>query len=64
MSGDFSVSLEGMADGYLDLVCQYDTVDVGDFSGQSSATVTGLLYGGQAFAGTDTINIVKDSCLD
>jgi hypothetical protein len=64
VSGDFSVTLEGMADGFDDLVCQYETIDLGDLSGSGEATVTGSFYGGQDFEGTDTINIVKDGCLE
>jgi hypothetical protein len=63
VSGDFSVTMEGAADGYNDLVCQYETIDLGDMAGSMEAKVTGtLLSSGWPFEGTDTINIVKDSC--
>ena len=58
VSGDFSGSLKGAPDGYLDLVCQF--VDNADSwsPDNGTATVTGNLlpeFGGTRFTGTDTI---------
>jgi hypothetical protein len=46
-----------------DLVCHYVTADIAGIGGEStSATVNGALRDGTPIAGTDTINIVKDTC--
>ena len=62
VSGSFSVP-GGMPDGYMDLVCQFDTRDLDILTGSSSATVKGLLLDGRAFEGSDTINVVRDGCV-
>lgn len=52
------------SDGYLDLVCHFVTMELTDVNpGDTSAEVTGNLYDGTPITGSDTINIVKDSCL-
>ena len=43
------------ADGYDDLVCQFDNVSTSWASGQTTATVTGKLYNGLPIRGSDTI---------
>lgn len=63
VSGDFSLTMEGMPDSYTDLVCQYSTLDLGDVAGQSAVNVAGSLLDGTPFEGTDTINIVKQDCI-
>ena len=62
VSGSFLVP-RGMADGYMDVVCQFDTPDLDIVTGSSSATVKGLLLDGRAFEGSDTINVVKAGCV-
>jgi hypothetical protein len=48
---------------HYDLVCHFITADIAGIDGQSSvATVNGELFDGTQFAGTDSVNIVKDSC--
>jgi hypothetical protein len=51
-------------DGYTDLVCHFVTVDINAADGDSfPATVMGnLLNNGTDIEGTDTVNIVKDTC--
>ncbi|MGE5090132.1 MAG: hypothetical protein ACM3QY_13475 [Candidatus Levyibacteriota bacterium] len=43
------------ADGYDDLVCQFDNVSTNWTSGQTTATVSGKLYNGLPIQGSDTI---------
>ncbi|HEV2220532.1 MAG TPA: hypothetical protein VGV08_08235 [Casimicrobiaceae bacterium] len=43
------------ADGYDDLVCQFDNVSTSWASGQTTATVSGKLYNGLPIQGSDTI---------
>ena len=62
VSGDFTFP-EGDPDGFLDLVCQFLTVDLGSSPGDTTAAVMGGLIGGQLIEGSDSINIVKDDCL-
>lgn len=58
-----SCSIEDVnGDLYDDLICQYNTIDLGALSGETSAIVTGSLFYGTKFEGSDTINIVKDDC--
>lgn len=46
-----------------DLVCHYVTADIAAIDGESStATVNGELLNGTPFEGTDSVNIVKDTC--
>ena len=46
-----------------DLVCHYVTTDIAGIDGEStSATVNGELLDGTAIEGTDSVNIVKDTC--
>jgi hypothetical protein len=46
-----------------DLVCQYVTTDIAGIDGESStATVDGNLLDGTPIQGTDSVNIVKDTC--
>ncbi len=50
-------------DGFVDLICQYVTTDIAALGGESTtATVNGELLNGTAFEGTDSVNIVKDTC--
>jgi len=42
-------------DGYDDLVCQFDNVSTNWTSGQTTATVSGKLYDGEPFQGSDGI---------
>lgn len=60
VSGDFSESLEGAPDGYLDLVCQFEDDPDAWVVGESGAEVTGQLYDGTEFTGSDTIRIVPE----
>ena len=51
-------------DGFDDLVCHYVTTDIAAIDGEStSATVNGELLDGSPFEGTDSVNIVKDTCI-
>ncbi len=51
------------SDGYSDLVCKYVTTDIAAIDGEStSATVNGELLDETPFEGTDSVNIVKDTC--
>ncbi|MGA8032050.1 MAG: hypothetical protein WCB48_06620, partial [Casimicrobiaceae bacterium] len=43
------------ADGYDDLVCQFDNVSTNWTSGPSTATVSGRRYNGLPFQGSDSI---------
>jgi hypothetical protein len=48
---------------FYDLVCQFLTADIAGIDGQSSsATVNGELLDGTSIEGTDSVNIVKDTC--
>ena len=50
-------------DAFDDLVCHYVTTDIAAIDGEStSATVNGELIDGTPFQGTDSVNIVKDTC--
>jgi hypothetical protein len=50
-------------DGYNDLVCHFVTMDIGSIDGSSTeARLVGTLYDTSKFEGSDTVNIVKDSC--
>jgi len=50
-------------DGFVDLVCHFVTTDIMALGGEStSATVNGELLDGTPIEGTDSINIVKDTC--
>jgi hypothetical protein len=50
-------------DTFYDLVCHFLTADIAGTDGQSStATVNGELFNGAPFEGTDSVNIVKDTC--
>jgi hypothetical protein len=49
------------SDGFDDLVCHFDTIDLGALDGTSTeATVKGNLQSGRAFEGVDAVNIVKE----
>lgn len=51
------------ADGFGDLVCHYLTTDLGALDGASTtATIGGALYDGTPIEGSDSVNIVKDTC--
>jgi hypothetical protein len=56
VSGDFTFP-EGAPDGYYDLVCQFEDVDGAFVAGDGFATVTGNLYDGTPFMGSDEICI-------
>jgi len=63
VSGDFNLTLEGEPDGYTDLVCHFVTTDISALDGELfEATLEGALLSGQPIAGSDSINIVKDTC--
>jgi hypothetical protein len=48
---------------FYDLVCHFLTAEIAGIDGQSStATVTGELLNGTSIEGTDSVNIVKDTC--
>ena len=49
-------------DGFDDLVCQFVTVGLALSGGDTTATVVGELNDGTPFEGTDSVNIVKDTC--
>lgn len=50
-------------DSYTDLVCKYVTTDIAGVDGESTtATVNGELLDDTPFKGTDSVNIVKDTC--
>ena len=57
-------SYEDVNDDWIDdLVCHYLTADIAAIDGEStSATVNGELLDGTAIEGSDSINIVKDTC--
>jgi hypothetical protein len=63
VSGDFSATMKGLPDRFVDLVCQYNTFDLGDVGSLQSVSVQGYLLNGFSFKGSDTINIVKDGCV-
>lgn len=56
VSGDFSGGLQ--ADGFLDLVCHFVTVNIVPEQGGTTAKVMGDFVGGGAFEGIDSVNIV------
>jgi hypothetical protein len=46
-----------------DLVCHYVTTDIAGIDGESSiAKINGELFDGTKFEGSDSVNIVKDTC--
>ena len=46
-----------------DLVCHFVTTDIAALDGESTtATVNGELFDGTSFTGSDSVNIVKDTC--
>ena len=50
-------------DGFTDVVCHFVTTDIAALDGEStSATVNGELFDGTPIEGTDSVNIVKDTC--
>ena len=50
-------------DGFVDLVCHYVTADIAGIDGETtSATVNGELLDDTPIEGTDSVNIVKDTC--
>ena len=57
-------SYEDVNDDWIDdLVCQYVTADIAAVDGESTtATVNGELIDGTSIEGTDSVNIVKDTC--
>ncbi|MCK5015364.1 MAG: hypothetical protein KAS66_16275 [Candidatus Omnitrophica bacterium] len=57
-------SYEDVNDDFIDdLVCHYVTTDIAAIDGESySATVNGELLDGTPIEGTDSVNIVKDTC--
>lgn len=59
VSGDFSVSMEGAPDGYLDLVCQFVDADGFMAEGDGQANVFGYLYDGTPVSGWDSIKLVN-----
>ncbi len=50
-------------DGFVDLICHFYTTDIASLDGEStSAMLKGELLDGTPIQGTDTVNIVKDTC--
>ena len=49
-------------DGFDDLVCQFVAVGLALSGGDTTATVVGELNDATPFEGTDSVNIVKDTC--
>ena len=48
---------------FVDVVCHFVTADIAAIDGESTtATVNGELLDGTAIEGTDSVNIVKDTC--
>ena len=60
VSGDFSNTMEGEPDGYLDLVCQFIDEDGVLFEGDGTATVEGNLSDGTPILGEDEIKLIKE----
>ena len=58
MSGDFSVGLEGIPDGFLDLLCHFVTVAIVPEAGDTDAKLSGNLLDGTPIEGSDSVNIV------
>jgi len=58
VSGDFSGGLEGAPDGFADLVCQFETMNIVPEEGDTTARVMGNFAGGVGFEGVDSVNIV------
>lgn len=58
VSGDFSGGLEGAPDGFGDLVCQFETMNIVAEEGDTTARVMGNFIGGGGFEGVDSVNIV------
>ena len=62
VSGDFSLDLEGMPDGFDDLVCHFVIISLIPEIGDTTATLSGnftAAAGGGAIEGTDSVNIVQ-----
>jgi hypothetical protein len=59
VSGDFSNTMEGEPDGYLDIVCQFVDEDGVSFVGNGTAKVEGNLYDGTPILGEDEIKLIK-----
>ena len=50
-------------DGFADVVCHFVTTDIAALDGDSTtATVNGALFDGTLIEGSDSVNIVKDTC--
>ena len=50
-------------DGFTDLVCHFLTTDIAGVGGQTTtAKVNGALFDGTLIEGSDSVNIVKDTC--
>jgi hypothetical protein len=58
VNGDYTAGLEGVLDGYLDLVCQFVDDTTSWDPGVGTATITGELLDGTPFEGSDTINFI------
>ena len=61
VSGDFSFDLQGLPDGFDDLVCHFVTMEIVPEAGDTEAKLAGNLLaeaGGTPIEGTDTVNIV------
>jgi hypothetical protein len=58
VSGDFTAAPEGRADGFLDLVCHFNTINIVPEEGGTVATVKGDLLTGLPFEGSDSVTIV------
>lgn len=59
VSGDFTYP-QGAPDGYPDLVCQFVDDPAQWVTGQSEATLTGVLFDGTIFEGTDSVCITQE----
>ena len=58
VSGNFTSGPEGLADGFLDLVCHFVTVNIVPEEGGTTATVKGDLINSLSFEGSDSVNVV------
>lgn len=59
VNGDYSESLEGAPDGYMDLVIKFEDDPDMWAPGEGTATLTGSLNDGTPILGVDSINVVQ-----
>lgn len=58
VSGDFSGGAEGAPDGFADLVCHFVTESIVPEAGDTEVKLSGNLFDGTPFEGSDSVNIV------